>query len=565
MMSTSVIVNQIGFRPDDPFKRAVMPLGVQTTGYLGAFLFKIVHVSQFIQHPLNSPGGRALFEWRQAVLEDTPLGRYAVCDLSEITTRGGYQIFSDAGASQPFLIYRDAWKRCFRLLLEWYRIASCGEAVPGYHERCHLDDCRLTSNGKHVDLVGGWHDAGDLRKWTSTMALVSQRLADFVEEQGRDLEGTGVDPELVWHQLERGASYLLKTVDPASGLAWHNVASEGDNSCNVWTDNVPGTSDDRHVDPAIVMSTQHTYVQAQCALSRVLRERNPDLGARALASARAVWQRLPEPSCSTESLGTLLELWRTTHERPFREQAVSVLRSLLDRQCTGARFGQDRIRGFLLEGDEVAFNGGFLGRGGRNIFAHMTLVEHLSRALLIWPEDGDATRWRDGLILLLEGLMEPMMRLSPYRTLPACFYAAGSGPANGRPLKGDLVFRYFGDEAEGNNNGLLDGAAALALAARALGQPRWAAYGQKQMEWVLGFNPFETSMLTGLGYNHASPFSYYVGQIPGGIINGFKGDAHDNPALGMNREMEAMLMEYWSVHTAAMMRALAVLENEPLR
>ena len=119
-------------------------------------------------------------------------------------------------------------------------------------------------------------------------------------------------------------------------------------------------------------------------------------------------------------------------------------------------------------------------------------------------------------------------------------------------------------EAEGNNNYLLDTGAALALAARALGQPKWAAYGQKQLEWVLGFNPFETSMLTGLGYNHAAVFSFYVGQIPGGIINGFKGDGDDGPMLCLNRETEAMMMEYWSVHTAAMLRALAVLENERL-
>ncbi len=564
-MNTSVIVNHIGFRPDDPLKRAILPVGQQTTGYLGSFLFKVVHVSEFIQHALNSPGGREALHWRQATaIEETPLGRYAVCDLSALTARGGYQIFSDTGASQPFLIYRDGWKRCFRLLLEWYRIASCGEAVPGYHERCHLDDCRLTSNGKHVDLVGGWHDAGDLRKWTSTMALVSQRLADFVEEQGPELDRTGVDPELVWRQLERGAAYLLKTVDPLSGLAWHNVASEDDNSCNVWTDNLPGTADDRHVEPAIIPSTQHNYVQAQCALSRVLRNRNPDLAARALASALAVWQRIAASASPGQALGSALELWRSTGDTSYRDLAAAGLRALLDRQCTGARFGQDRLRGFLLEDDAIAFNNGFHGRGGRNLFAHTTLVEQLARAMLLWPNAADAARWRDGLTLLLEGLVEPMLHLSPYRALPACLYAAGTGPANGRPLAGDLVFRYFGVEAEGNNNGLLDTAAALALAARALGQPRWAAYGQKQVEWVLGFNPCEASMLTGLGYNHPSPFSFYVGQIPGGIINGIKGDNADNPVLCLNREMEAMLMEYWSVHTAAMLRALAVLENERL-
>jgi hypothetical protein len=72
-------------------------------------------------------------------------------------------------------------------------------------------------------------------------------------------------------------------------------------------------------------------------------------------------------------------------------------------------------------------------------------------------------------------------------------------------------------------------------------------------------------MMTGLGYSTAAVFSPYVGQIPGAIVNGFLGTAEgDEPRLCLDRQMSPMIMEYWSVHTGAVLAALAVLENEPL-
>ena len=81
----------------------------------------------------------------------------------------------------------------------------------------------------------------------------------------------------------------------------------------------------------------------------------------------------------------------------------------------------------------------------------------------------------------------------------------------------------------------------------------------------MGFNPHEQCMMTGLGYSQAAVFSFYVGQIPGAIINGYTGTLNeDAPVLSMHREAQCMNMEYWSIHTAAMLRALAILEREPL-
>ena len=545
--STATIhVNQLGFRPDDPLKRAVMPVDVCATGFLGGIQFRVIQVSEFIKHALNSPGTLAAAHDFDATFEDTPLGRYAVCDFSQLTARGGYQVQYGPVRSYPFLIYRDAWKRCFPLLLEWYRIAACGEAVPGYHERCHRDDCQLP-DGQPVDLVGGWHDAGDLRKWTSTMAYVSWHLAELASEHAGKLDQLGLDPDLVARQLQRGADYLRKTVDPRRHLPWHSVASADDNSCNTWEGPRLAETDT----PAL---TAAAYIEAQCALARVLPAPESSI-----ASALAVWQALADPA----QWPCALALWRVTRREEFRQLVWNGLRELLDQQVTRADYRQDRLRGYFVRDGQIAGNAGFTGRGGRNVFEFIEHAGHLAQALLEWPTAPDAARWRDGLTLLLTGCIEPLLQLHPYRALPACIFARNETDRFGRPLAGDLCFRYFPAEAEGNNLWLANAGSRLALCARALGQPRWAVYGQKQLEWILGFNPHEESMMTGLGYSRAAVFSFYVGQIPGGVINGYTGTADDQPQLCRDREVAPMNMEYWSMNTATMLRALAVLENEP--
>lgn len=572
MPTPGIIVNQLGFRPDDPLKRALWPLPPGGyTGWLGAPVFQVIEATELIHAPFAGPAWLAAHHPHMGRVERTPLGDFLACDFGDLAARGGYQVTVGDARSFPFLIYRDAWKRLFRLLLEWYRIAACGEAVPGYHEACHLDDCRLADSGRQVDLVGGWHDAGDLRKWTSTMSFVSLALADFAAEWGQALDQTGVDPDLLRHQLLRAGRYLLKMIDPDSGLVWHSIASDVTvgNESGVWTDNVPGSGDERGAKRDCPPDTAVLHVQALAALAPALRSLDPDLADRCLGTARRIWAALQAPGVAPLTRRDLadaaLRLWEATGEETFAEFARAGLRDLLARQETGPHFGQDRIRGYFRDGGTLDGNAGFRGRGGRNLFLYAEHAERLARALLLWPRHADAPRWRAGLELLLAGCFEPMLHLSPFRVLPACLCTAADAAPGVRPLAGDLRFRYFGVEAEGNNMQLANVAAAFGLAARALGQPRWAAYGQKQIEWILGFNPSESCMLTGLGYTQAAVFSFYVGQIPGAVINGYTGTRdEDAPVLCLDRQLSPMNMEYWSVHTGALLRAVAILEHQPL-
>ncbi len=562
-------VNHVGFRPDDPLKRALVPVASDRIGWLGGETFHGVEVSSLIRHPFGSPEWMAAHHPIRGTRERTPLGEYLVCDLSALSTRGGYQIHHEGSRSVPFMIYRDVWKRCFRLLLEWYRIAACGEAVPGWHEACHLDDGRIADIGKTQDFVGGWHDAGDLRKWTSTMAFVTHSLADFVREYP-DPSAVGADPDLVRHQLERAADYLIKTLDPDTGLPWHSIASDVrvPNESGVWTDNIPNSGDEREVKRDTSPATADHCVRAFAGLADWFESRDPERRRAFLSAARRIldsWKNhLQRENQPEDMLDALLALARTDPSPEWRILAAEGLRRLLDRQVHGTCFGQKQFTGFFVRNGMPDENENFQGRGGRNLFRYARRVRQLSRALLLWPAHPESARWKDGLTLLLEGCLEPMTRMSPFRALPACLCLQSDPVPGKRPLSGALCFRYFGIHAEGNNCELAQTAEAFGLAARALADPRWAALGQKQIEWIFGFNPFDCCMMTGLGYSTAAVFSPFVGQIPGAIVGGILGTPHeDQPLLCMNRQLSPMMMEYWSAPTAAVLAALAVLENQP--
>ncbi len=82
-----------------------------------------------------------------------------------------------------------------------------------------LDDARRRDTGEHIDTVGGWHDAGDLRKWTAHTMLLGiaihqiKRLAETRWNSFDQNEGDLLN-ELRW-----GNQFFLKIQDRRLGLA----------------------------------------------------------------------------------------------------------------------------------------------------------------------------------------------------------------------------------------------------------------------------------------------------------------------------------------------------------
>ncbi|HOK47854.1 MAG TPA: hypothetical protein PLK67_18050, partial [Bryobacteraceae bacterium] len=81
----------------------------------------------------------------------------------------------------------------------------------------------------------------------------------------------------------------------------------------------------------------------------------------------------------------------------------------------------------------------------------------------------------------------------------------------------------------------------------------------RQMEWVMGANPFGACLMTGEGIRNPYPHSRFVGLIIGGIMNGIGGNVRDEPVLDTENGYDWRTTEYWSPHNAYYISAVSAL------
>ncbi|MCC6493389.1 MAG: glycoside hydrolase family 9 protein [Pirellulales bacterium] len=147
-------VNQVGYLPGDP---------------------KIAVVSS--DEPLS--GEFQVGEFRAAIGADQgawgPFAHNYRLDFSALHTPGRYEVSCGQTKSPKFAIGADAYRDVPAKLLQFMRLQRCGEN-PVTGEKCHQQDGFDVETGEMVDLVGGWHDAGDRLKHMITTSYATAAL-----------------------------------------------------------------------------------------------------------------------------------------------------------------------------------------------------------------------------------------------------------------------------------------------------------------------------------------------------------------------------------------------------
>ncbi len=188
------------------------------------------------------------------------LGECLVADFSNVTREAMYQITAGGERSVPFFIRPDVWRRTLPKAVSYHTAQRCGVAVPNVHPACHLDDGRRRDNGEYIDVTGGWHDAGDLRKWMTATMTNGFGLLYLARSLGErwDLAGSGLG--MLLEEVRWGNRYFLKMQD-ADGRVFADTGGglNGDNSDNHWTDNKTGTADDRYINTAKPAAVQAMF------------------------------------------------------------------------------------------------------------------------------------------------------------------------------------------------------------------------------------------------------------------------------------------------------------------
>jgi hypothetical protein len=201
---------------------------------------------------IEATSGKSVFEGNLKPIEGVKWGtneHHAELDFSRFNKEGRYELQIGDERSLPFEIRKHAYCELPDELLAFMREQRCGYN-PWLDAVCHPCDGRTAfgphTNGTYLDARGGWHDAADLLKYllTSGNATAQMLLAyeakssksgkvrdqfpetDQVNSLGQP--GTNGVPDIL-DEARWGLEWMLK-LHPAPDELYHQVADDRDHA-----------------------------------------------------------------------------------------------------------------------------------------------------------------------------------------------------------------------------------------------------------------------------------------------------------------------------------------------
>jgi len=474
-----VRVNQVGYDVGAPkrfnvqsnFKAGRASFAVLRTDGSQVFAGELEHRGRIKGHFGHDWGHEF---WRGDVSKLDQPGRYRI----KVTLSCGKELRSVANEivrhSWPFEIGPNLiWDRTARPAYRFFYYQRCGMAVPGYHGACHLDD-GLTFDGKHYDLSGGWHDAGDYNTYHNAPYVYGLARAYGIGKAGfdrYDADGNGQADffdEILW-----GGDHARRMIAP-DGSAFGRITS----GYGFWgppeleTDNKPGTGDERPVQPPRPGSDSGLHHAALAKISRYV----TDKGQWVEAADRGLRWAIKNKKCGVYQFSAAVDLYAATRDKRYADLA----RELFPK----------------ITADEV-------------------VIDAVRAYDALFGQDHTAD-----LRKVLVARAEQMLSLAdnPFGVLTF-----------GRPDRPN----FFNTPAEGSpwrvgtNSHLCQGATLMALAHQYQPDPRYPAFVYDQINWILGNNPCGVSLMEGAGSAFVPTYHNRLifggvdrGAVPGSVING---------------------------------------------
>jgi endoglucanase len=201
----------------------------------------------------ESNEGNVFFNGKTRPITNATWGQFkyhAELDLSAFHTPGKFILKIGEAKSPPIAVGNDPFGKLSFELLDFMRQQRCGYN-PWLGTNCHQHDGRTAfgplTNGTPFDARGGWHDAGDLLKYLITSANASAQLLLAYELTTKPPRGNPkalVPPQLgderdalgnpgtngvpdVLDEARWGLEWMLK-LHPAPNALYHQVADDRD-------------------------------------------------------------------------------------------------------------------------------------------------------------------------------------------------------------------------------------------------------------------------------------------------------------------------------------------------
>jgi hypothetical protein len=200
---------------------------------------------------VNSENKQVVFHGRVKLITSV-LGKFGVADFSAFTRPGKFFIRIGKIKSAIFKICEKPYAEVNEKSLYFFKCMRSGTATPA-HPACFYDDAIREDTKQQIDISGGWFDASDLRGYmsmamTSIMRMLLLPGTSFATRTDLKNEqdwGAELYPKL-WCK-DNGLLYTVFCLFPDKKTLKKMTKRNFFKVNNYWTDNKPGTADDRTV------------------------------------------------------------------------------------------------------------------------------------------------------------------------------------------------------------------------------------------------------------------------------------------------------------------------------
>ena len=490
----------------------------------------------------------------------TRLGEFGICDFSEITAVGTYYLVIGEQKSIDFAInaYAERWLESAWKALNFIFCERCGCPVPEKHGSCH-EDIIAEHNNKKIIYNGGWHDAGDVSQQTLQSAELTLALFEFANTV------KDIDEQFYWRLIEEGEwgfDFLLKTRFGDG----YRASSAG---IRIWSNGELGDMDDMHARVHNLPYDNFFYAAIEAKIAGLLPE-DSRLKPMAVKVAKEDFDfavvefkklgYLYEPifwehSYSTsESLydATIVwsasELYLLTKEKQYSEcVAKHMERLLLAQEQEGLDlFNGDKIKGFFYRNNTKKSIQHFNHQAREHLYAWA-----FTGAMTVQPEN---QAWKDAAIAYGEYLKFLVRFSYPYPMLPSGLYLEDEPEdeydfQKQHLLVGDEIKENYREQLEegqhigeklylkyfpvwfsfrGNNGITLSMGLSAAALGKQLNDKQLLEIAEGQLQWTIGMNPFNQSMMYGEGVNYALQYTVLSGEMIGELPVGIQTFANED-------------------------------------
>lgn len=462
------------------------------------------------------------------------LGQFQLMDFSQVDKPGSYVLRAGDLETRPFEISRQVWRDTVWKTINLFYCERCGAEVPGIHDVCHRD-WMCKHGDRQIHINGGWHDAGDLSQGlvnTSEAAYAMLALARRLRETDPALAGRLV-AEARW-----GLDWMLKTrFGDGFRCTWATM--------DFWTDGIAGTVDDVTSRARSQSFENFLAVSTEALASRMLKGVDGARSADCLRAAEEDWRFAMEKSrrlslqLAAAGLQSSVDLYEATRQQSYAAEAFKFADIVLSCQQQSAPSWDIPLTGFFYRSPKKDRILHYSHRGHEQ-----APIVGLARLCKLFPNHEDWMKWYAAIALYSEYYKKIAKYTAPYYMLPASIYRVDESKRatfreqvqNGIRLNEEYYLRLFPVwyDFRGNHGTVLSQTKGLAVAAMLRNDQELRELCHKQLQWVLGRNPFCQSTMYGEGHDYAPQYTAMsgdmVGSLPVGIQTHFERDAPYWPA-----------------------------------